>query len=146
MKKLICTFLVLVSAQSAFAVKGDKQTTLANQSDFVIVSDVEQPGLGIFLSYAGKAMDHCGIRLRMHSLGADVSALNQFVMIESDGKDVGVIENGELLAHVEDENATLFGQFFTIRSVGGENLKDAIEKIGNFHKTEVIVEILHCQK
>ncbi len=148
MKALITLFLLL-TAQTLHAQAPTKETTLANDSDFVILSDVQEDHLGVFLSYTGKQFNHCGIALVGHSFVVDVEELHRHVEINQTGgnvkKDSGVVEGGKIKSKLSPDDTT-FGQFFEIRSRNGGPLRDSIQLSASHssRQAELIVTILPC--
>lgn len=145
--KFILTALLMLS----FNIHAlDQETTLANANDFVVLSDVDQPELGVFLSYTGRQFDHCGIALHTHSFVVDTAVLHGLLQIDKTtgefGTDTSVIEEYGIVSKV-DADSTTFGQFFTIKTRGGETLREAIAKSAphSSRKPEVIVKILGCK-
>jgi len=144
--KLILAALTMMTLQLH---AHDKETTLANKNDFVVLSDIDAPEIGVFLSYTGRQFDHCGIALHTHSFVVDTATLHGLVQIDKGpgetGTDTSVIEEYGIVSKV-DPDRTTFGQFFTIKTRGGETLREAIAKSAphSSRKPEVIVKILGC--
>lgn len=138
MKALLLALTLVSTAAVAAPIK---EVTLANPDDFVIVSDVEQNEIELFLSYTGEHFNHCGIKLRTHSWGGGGQSLVGILTIEG-GDDVR-IENGRLVATVSPKEMG-YGRFFKIKTKSGESLKDAITNLNPNIKVDVIAEIRHC--
>ncbi len=150
MKKIILIASMLLVGFSASA---EKQYVIANPGDFIILSNVENPEIRLFLSYAGNGVNKCGILLRTHSLsrigGED---LHKVLAIDTyDANDAGVVDvvgawRKELLARIMQPEIMSFGEFFKVRSRGGKSIKNAIASLGKstVEPAEVIVEALPC--
>ncbi|MGE4132955.1 MAG: hypothetical protein AB7F86_15040 [Bdellovibrionales bacterium] len=126
----------------------DKEITLANTHDFVILSDVEGPEITIFLSYTGRQFNHCGIFVAGHSFAVDFKKLHQRIQVDDaqGPQDIGELAESGLVAKV-DPNDTSFGKFFRIKSRDGRPLKTAIEESGRgFRRAELIAKIRPCEE
>lgn len=150
MKTLILMSLMCVSliAQAG----PNKEIVLANEGDFIVLNDVDSNSMGIFLSYAGKQFNHCGVKLRTHSFGPLVEELDGALVIESAAPqeefvvERGLIENGRIVAKVEDPEQTLFGDNFVIRARDkNKTVRQALLNLSNHSIADVIVEILTCE-
>lgn len=141
MEKYLFILVIAMLGASAFAA-GEKEGTLANDGDFIVMSDIESPSQYIFLSYTGARFNHCGIALRTHGFsGVTGNELNKVIAIVGDetagSPEIGEVKDGRLVSAL-DPNETSFGAFFKIQSRSGKKLKDVL-------KTDVLVEILDCK-
>lgn len=147
MKKTIIFLAITMLGSLSFA--ANKQNTLGNEGDFIVISDVEASSQTIFLSYTGKRFNHCGIALRANSFsGVGGDELNAVLSIKTDimgnGAETGEVRDGKLVSALDPDD-TSYGAFFIIESRSGENLKDVIGRLDKHTQTDVIVEILECK-
>lgn len=147
--KVLLILVTFFSLATTFASQV-KETTIANPGDFVVISDVAESQISIFLSYAGKKANKCGIRLRTHSFSASAEDVLSVIRIDdniNNTSDAGIarVEEGRVVAWMEDPNKWLFGYIFTISSRSGEPLKDAFAGLNKLNLTDVIVEALTCE-
>lgn len=148
MKAWITASLLMLTL-SVSAQPQSKETTLANHLDFVIVSDVEDSRLSVFLSYTGKQFNHCGITLFGHSFVLDIEELHRHIEINQTigqkKEDSGVVEGRQIKSKLNPDSVT-YGQFFEIRTRNGGPLRDAIQLAARHsrRKAELIATILPC--
>ena len=149
MKSLVIAFIALFSL-NAFAVPAElKNKTIANENNFVIISDVDESEITVFLSYTGKQFNHCGIKLITHTFVTGGDDIKEILQIKSgfdkNPPDISELDNGYMVAKVADPNMTLFGQFFTISTKSGNPLKEDIQSLRNDRAVEVIAVNLPCE-
>ncbi|TDJ04057.1 MAG: hypothetical protein E2O68_08860 [Deltaproteobacteria bacterium] len=146
MKKLIMVVMMTLLATSAMA-SGAKNKLLGMNQDFVIISDVEESEIEIFLSGAGNSQGACGISLRSNDWSHKAERLNEVLKIDNDrAKNIGQVKNGRLTATMFDPTDMMYGVEFTIRTKSGESIKSALEglRTSDVFKSEVLVEATLC--
>lgn len=144
MKKICVLLLMSFLISTAFGAVLSKNYVLANQQDFIIISDVQDSEFSIFLSYTGEQKNHCGVSLRTHSMSVSADDLIQILTIEGQSEN-GQIENGVLVARVRNPKITFFGEDFVIKTKSGKTLAEEISQLSDFEKVELIAEILPCK-
>ena len=143
--KLTSLILTLILSVPVFAADLAKSTTLANEGDFVIISDVEASEISVFLSYTGKQFNHCGISLRSHGFSAQANDLKSVLSITSNAGDISLVEGRKLVAKIgAPVDVPTFGEYFTIKTKSGLGLKEALSALNAFQSVPVIVENLAC--
>lgn len=146
MRPVFALALMLLSLNATGA---DREITLANERDFVILTDVEENSLSVFLSYTGKQFNHCGISIHGHSFVVNPLKIHNLIQIDKTGGgdvlDTGVVEDRQVKSKIESELIT-FGQVFAIKSRTGIPLREAVAQTANNpgRKAELIVTILPC--
>lgn len=142
--KAILFAITLLTTHFGFSQSDNSlQASISNPEDFVVISDVDNNEMSIFLSYAGKQMNHCGIKFRTHLFAIGAQVLSD--IIEVDGGQPEKIVDGKLIVPVTDPNATAFGEFFTIKTKSGKTLREEFRAIDVGMKVDVIAELMTCE-
>lgn len=133
---------------SAAMAKQPPMRQLANEGDFVVLSDVQSSAQSLFLSYVGKEFNHCGIKIRLSSSPGQMPMTEDLLVIRNKNSenlsDVGVIKNGVLMAEENSESLS-YGTFYSIETRSGKTLAAAIKSLSPGEKVDAIVEILPCR-
>lgn len=143
MKNLIIAISMLSSA-IAFGKPSLENKTLANEGDTISLSNIAENQITIFLSYAGKMFDHCGISISSKSPGISAERLLDSFEIRVIGN-VAEISGNKLVARVQDPEEPTFGQYFTIATKSGESIRAKVAELTEDKDEGLVAEILPCR-
>lgn len=142
--KIIISIFVLLLTVPAFAAELNKPTII-NQNQFVLLSDVKESQLQVFLSYTGIQFNQCGIRIRLNHFHRSEDLVPLIDIQKTEGISAVEIVDGQMVARVDRPEFSSFGAFYTILSKTGEPIDETIQQLSNTTNIDAIVENLPCE-
>jgi hypothetical protein len=147
MKNLLLIIGLLTSVGAAQAAVKYRDNTLYKVRDFILLSDMQEKEVTIFVSYIGKISGQCGVSVRGTGVSGD--DLDKIIKIRPDvgsnmGKEIGDVVNGELIATVGQKEDMAYGAILTLSTRSGRSLKTEIAELNDSRQLAVIVESTPC--
>lgn len=136
----------MIIGVSAFADSTLSKSKIVTKAEFVLLSDVQESEITIFLSYTGIHFDQCGIKVRANNFtrGQDIS---EILTISPDGSmDMGEITPTALVAKLPNPQSSSHGAFFTIKTKSGQSIAAEVSKVSDVYKVDAFVENLPCDE
>lgn len=124
--------------------QGATGSHIVTKDRFSVLTNIPENNATIFLSYSGRWIGQCGIRIKTNFFISG-EELNQVLAITNmNSLEVGEVEPAALVAKV-DPDLMSFGALFVLQSRSGSSIADAIKSLSPSHDIEAIVENLPCE-